>query len=51
MKHVKCTDEHTTAQSVRNQELDRKWEDHTSQITTLELDMTNRIEGCLSIVE
>ncbi len=42
-----CTnrsDDHTTSQGDKNQELDRRWEDHADQITALELVMSNRTE-------
>ena len=36
--------DHVTSQGAKNQELDRRLEDHTDQITTLELGMENRTD-------
>ena len=37
-------DDHATAQGAKNQELDRRLEDHADQITALELVMENRTD-------
>ena len=41
---TRLVDDHVTSQGSKNQELDRRWEDHTDQITTLELGMENRTD-------